>query len=130
MVLISLEGFNERDRFQVRGGYLDDVSPLLSFGDMEDIPVGVKIMWKPLYQPPVSKPNDDLILYSHQDTLPFPPEKLNSNVADYPRKINILMFAVSHVSREEHKTETLCSALIQFCRFLMTVTSSPFRNPA
>jgi len=40
------------------------------------------------------------------------------------------MFAISRVSGEEDKTETLCSALIQFCQFLMTITSSPFRNPA
>jgi hypothetical protein len=72
---------------------------------MEDFSVGVKIVCEPLYHPPVAKPNDDLILHFHQDAaLPFPTEKLNSTVADYPRKINLLLFAVSCISTEGNKT--------------------------
>jgi len=63
MVLISLEGLNEKDRLQEKGGYLNGHFPRLGFGDMEDLPVGIKIVRIPLYHPPVSKPNDDLIFY-------------------------------------------------------------------
>jgi len=49
MIFISLEGFNEKDRLQERGGYLDDLSPFLDFGDMEDLPIWVKIMSVPLF---------------------------------------------------------------------------------
>jgi hypothetical protein len=43
----------------------------MGFGDMEDFPVGFEIVRFPLHYPPVSKPNDDFILYPEHDNLTF-----------------------------------------------------------
>jgi len=69
--LISLEGFNEKDRLQERGGYLDDPSAVLGFGDMEEFLVRVEIVREPLYHPPVPEPDDDFVFYFQQDAPPY-----------------------------------------------------------
>ncbi len=63
MVLISLEGFNEKDRLQLGIGHLDDFFRTLAFGNMEDLLAGVKVVGISLYHSSISKPNNDLILY-------------------------------------------------------------------
>jgi hypothetical protein len=44
MVLISLERFDEKNCLQQGRGDLSDLPPILGFGDMEDFPIGVKIV--------------------------------------------------------------------------------------
>ena len=43
----------------------------MGFGDMEDLPVGSEIVRFPLYYPPVSKPDNDFILYLAHDNPTF-----------------------------------------------------------
>ena len=99
MVLISLEGYNEKDRLQERGGYLDDLSPVLGFGDMEEFLVRVEIVREPLYYPPSR--NRTTTLFSIFSKMP-PYTHWGSilTLKDFRPKINLLMIGVSWFSGE------------------------------
>jgi len=68
--LIPLKGFDKKGRFEERCRDFGHLVAILGFADVEDLLVGVEVVSIPLDYPPVSKMNDDLILYLDHDKLP------------------------------------------------------------